>query len=487
MAFDMIEAMTLIAREKNIEFDAVVATLEESLLVAANKKYAQVDNISFHFDKKNNELYMIAIKRVVDKVEDPELEIVLPDAIEIDKSAQLGDELEIYLDYEAEFGRNAIASAKQILVQKIRDVEHERIYDEFIDKVGNLVSGVVQQIDKGTVIVNLGRAEGVMPPREQLPREKFRQGDRIRALILDVQKTPRGAQITLSRVSNDFLRGLFAIEVPEIFERVIEIRSIAREPGERAKIAVYSSDDRIDPVGACVGIKGVRVQSIVRELSNERIDIVPFSTNPDMFVTRSLAPAKVLHIDTFEQDQKMTVIVEDEKLSLAIGRNGQNARLASKLTGWKINILSESEYNEEKRRDAEMLAPISRIEGIGTKLQERLSEVGIGSVQRLAQSSIEFLIKIEGVGPKTAETLIEKASVLAKEIEDEQVAKDKERKASMLTSDAKLTESDIFQDDSELEAEEDEQTEAETPINDEKNDKDESGDTGDQSTSEKTE
>lgn len=487
MAFDMIEAMTLIAREKNIEFDAVVATLEESLLVAANKKYAQVDNISFHFDKKNNELYMIAIKRVVDKVEDPELEIVLPDAIEIDKSAQLGDELEIYLDYEAEFGRNAIASAKQILVQKIRDVEHERIYDEFIDKVGNLVSGVVQQIDKGTVIVNLGRAEGVMPPREQLPREKFRQGDRIRALILDVQKTPRGAQITLSRVSNDFLRGLFAIEVPEIFERVIEIRSIAREPGERAKIAVYSSDDRIDPVGACVGIKGVRVQSIVRELSNERIDIVPFSTNPDMFVTRSLAPAKVLHIDTFEQDQKMTVIVEDEKLSLAIGRNGQNARLASKLTGWKINILSESEYNEVKRRDAEMLAPISRIEGIGTKLQERLSEVGIGSVQRLAQSSIELLVKIEGVGPKTAETLIEKASVLAKEIEDEQVAKDKERKASMLTSDAKLTESDIFQDDSELEAEEDEQTEADAPINEEKIDKDESGDTGDQSTSEKTE
>lgn len=487
MAFDMIEAMTLIAREKNIEFDAVVATLEESLLVAANKKYAQVDNISFHFDKKNNELYMIATKRVVDKVEDPELEIVLPEAIEIDKSAQLGDELEIYLDYEAEFGRNAIASAKQILVQKIRDVEHERIYDEFIDKVGNLVSGVVQQIDKGTVIVNLGRAEGVMPPREQLPREKFRQGDRIRALILDVQKTPRGAQITLSRVSNDFLRGLFAIEVPEIFERVIEIRSIAREPGERAKIAVYSSDDRIDPVGACVGIKGVRVQSIVRELSNERIDIVPFSTNPDMFVTRSLAPAKVLHIDTFEQDQKMTVIVEDEKLSLAIGRNGQNARLASKLTGWKINILSESEYNEVKRRDAEMLAPISRIEGIGTKLQERLSEVGIGSVQRLAQSSIELLVKIEGVGPKTAETLIEKASLLAKEIEDEQVAKDKERKASMLTSDAKLTESDIFQDESELEAEEDEQTEADAPINEEKIDKDESGDTGDQSTSEKTE
>lgn len=478
MAFDMIEAMTLIAREKNIEFDAVVATLEESLLIAANKKYAQVDNISFRFDKKNNELYMIATKRVVDKVEDPGLEIVLPDAIEIDKSAQLGDELEIYLDYEAEFGRNAIASAKQILVQKIRDVEHERIYDEFIDKVGNLVSGVVQQIDKGTVIVNLGRAEGVMPPREQLPREKFRQGDRIRALILDVQKTPRGAQITLSRVSNDFLRGLFAIEVPEIFERVIEIRSIAREPGERAKIAVFSSDDRIDPVGACVGIKGVRVQSIVRELSNERIDIVPFSTNPDMFVTRSLAPAKVLHIDTFEQDQKMTVIVEDEKLSLAIGRNGQNARLASKLTGWKINILSESEYNEEKRRDAEMLAPISRIEGIGTKLQERLSEVGISSVQRLAQSSIEILTKIEGVGPKTAETLIEKASVLAKEIESEQVAKDKERRATMLVSDAKLTEKDIFQDDSELEAEEDEQPEAAAQSSDEKNenDKDESND-----------
>ena len=260
MAYDMIEAMTIIAREKNIEFDSVLETLEASLLAAARKKYEFVDNISFRFDRKNNELLMMATKKVVDKVEDNNTEISLVGAQEIDSSAELGDDLDIYIDYETEFGRNAIASAKQILIQKIRDAEHERVYGEFIDKVGTIVSGVVQQIDKGNVIVNLGRGEGILPIKEQIPREKFRQGDRVRCFIKDVQSTPRGPQITLSRVSNEFLKALFAMEVPEIYERIIEIRAIAREPGERAKVAVYSSDERVDPVGACVGIKGLRAQ-----------------------------------------------------------------------------------------------------------------------------------------------------------------------------------------------------------------------------------
>lgn len=430
MPFDMVEAMTLIAREKNIDFDAVVATLEESLMAAARKKYGNVENISFRFDKKTNELFMVATKRVVDKVNNPELEISLEEAQEIDKTAQLGDELEIYLDYEAEFGRNAIATAKQILIQKIRDVEHERIYDEFIGKVGTVVSGVVQQIDKGNVIVNLGRGEGIMPPREQIPREKFRQGDRIRAYIVDVQMTPRGPQILLSRVNNEFVRALFAMEVPEIYERVIEIKAIAREPGERCKVAVYSSDDRIDPVGACVGIKGVRVQSIVRELNNERIDIVPYSSNPEIFVTRALAPAKVVHIDVYEHEQMMTVVVEDEKLSLAIGRSGQNARLASKLTGWKVNIVSQTEYEELKRREAEMLVPVGRLEGVGEKLEERLVNADISTVQRLAQTPVEVLTKIEGLGPKTAETLLERAKAMVAQIEEEYRRKEEERKAA---------------------------------------------------------
>lgn len=456
MAFDMLEAMTLIAREKNIDFDAVVETLEASLLAAAKKKYAYTDNISFKFDRKANELSMIATKKVVNQVNDPNIEIALVDARELDPEAQLGDELDIYLDYEFEFGRNAINSAKQILIQKIREAEHERIYNEFIDKVGTLVTGVVQQIDKGNVIVNLGRGEAILPVKEQIPREKFRQGDRIRAYILDVQKTPRGPQIILSRVNNEFLRALFALEVPEIYEKIIEIRAIAREPGERAKIAVYSSDERIDPVGACVGIKGVRVQSIVRELNNERIDIVPFTSNPEVFVTRALAPAKVTAIDVFDAEKKMTVAVEDEKLSLAIGRNGQNARLASRLTGWKVNILAESEYNDQKKREAEMLVPVGELEGIGAKIRDRLIEADISSIQRLAAASVETLTKIEGIGQKTAETLIERAKERVEEIERERLVADKleSAKTTVTVADDKLAESDLFHSDEHMAAEE---------------------------------
>ncbi len=475
MAFDMLEAMTMIAREKNIDFDAVVETLEASLLAAAKKKYAYTDNITFKFDRSAKELYMIATKKVVNQINDPNTEIALIDAKELDTEAQLGDEIDIYLDYEFEFGRNAINSAKQILIQKIREAEHERIYNEFIDKVGTLVTGVVQQIDKGNVIVNLGRGEAILPIKEQIPREKFRQGDRIRAYILDVQKTPRGPQIILSRVNNEFLRALFALEVPEIYEKIIEIRAIAREPGERAKIAVYSSDERIDPVGACVGIKGVRVQSIVRELNNERIDIVPFTSNPEVFVTRALAPAKVTAIDVFESEKKMTVAVEDEKLSLAIGRNGQNARLASRLTGWKVNILAESDYNDQKKREAEMLVPVGDLEGIGTKIRDRLIEADISSIQRLAAASVETLTKIEGIGQKTAETLIERAKQRVEELEVERAAADKAEKEAPkeVTVDDKLVESDVFHDTTDQDDEDEDEDEGEEEENkdEEKSDK----------------
>jgi N utilization substance protein A len=466
MAFDMIEAMTLIAREKNIEFETVLETLQASLLAAAKKKYNYTDNISFKFDRKNNELLMIATKQVVAEVSDPNTEISVKEAKEIDAEAEVGDEIDIYIDYEVEFGRNAIASAKQILIQKIREAERDRIYDEYIDKVGTLVTGVVQQIDKGNVIVNLGRAEGILPIKEQIPREKFRQGDRIRAYILDVQKTLRGPQIILSRVNEEFLRRLFELEVPEIYEKIIEIKAIAREPGERSKIAVYSSDDRIDPVGACVGIKGVRVQSIVRELNNERIDIVPYSSNPELFVTRALAPAKVAYIEVDELEQKMTVAVEDEKLSLAIGRNGQNARLASKLTGWKVNIMSETEYNEAKRREAEMLVPVGQLEGIGSKIQERLAEVDISSVQRLATATVEMLTKIDGIGKKTAENLIERAKQMVQRLEEEYRQREQEKEQEEVETGAKeeaLSVEDVFEEDEEFVTEADDVMEVKAP------------------------
>jgi len=466
MAFDMTEAITLIAREKNIDFDTVLETLQQSLLAAAKKKYNDTDNISFKFDRKANELLMIAEKKVVAEVTNPNMEISLKEAKEIDVEAEVGDDIEIYIDYELEFGRNAIASAKQMLIQKIRDAERDRIYDEYIDKVNTLVTGVVQQIDKGNVIVNLGRAEGLLPLKEQIPRERFRQGDRIRALILDVQKLMRGPQIILSRSNNEFLRCLFELEVPEIYEKVIEIKAIAREPGERTKIAVYSSDDRIDPVGACVGIKGVRVQSIVRELNNERIDIVPYTSNPEVFVTRALAPAKVVYIDVDELEQGMTVAVEDEKLSLAIGRNGQNARLASKLTGWKVNIMSETEYNEARHREAEMLVPVSRLEGIGSKIQERLADVNISSVQKLAVTPVEILTKLEGIGRKTAEGLIDKAKQMVKQLEEEYAQKQKEKEATEqeeMTREDKLKVEDVFEDDEDYVTEADDILEVTAP------------------------
>jgi N utilization substance protein A len=309
----------------------------------------------------------------------------------------------------SEFGRNAIAVAKQILIQKVREAERERIYEEYKNKVGSVVTGGVQQIEKGHIIVNLGRAEAVLSPKEQIPKERYRQGDRIRALILDVQKSLKGPQIILSRANPEFVKRLFELEVPEIYEKIIEIKAVAREPGERSKIAVSSIDDRVDPVGACVGVKGTRVQSIVRELSNERIDIVPWSANPENFATRALAPAKVVHIDTYHDDNSMTVVVEDDRLSLAIGRAGQNARLAAKLTGWKINILSETEFREQKKLEDQLKIDVSELSGVGKKLKETLNAHGIETVQDLAKVSPEDLTEIEGVGSKRAVSLIQKA------------------------------------------------------------------------------
>jgi N utilization substance protein A len=450
MGFDTLEAMTLIAREKNIDMDLVIETVEAGLLAAARKKYGYIDNLSFRFDPNEGELTMISLRTVVDKVTDPYTEITLDDARELDTEAELDDQMEIYIDPVEEFGRNAIASAKQILIQRIREAERDRIYDEFINRVGQLISGTVQQIDKGNVIVNLGRAEAILPVREQISREKYRQGDRIRAIILNVEKSMKGPQIVLSRVSTDFILRLFELEVPEIFEKIIEIRAIAREPGDRTKLAVYSADERIDPVGACVGIKGVRVQSIVRELNNERIDIVAFSSNSEVFVTRSLAPAKVVTIDVFHDAKGMTVAVEDDKLSLAIGKSGQNARLASRLTGWKINIMSETDYNEMKRREAELMVPIGKLNGVGDVLEERLVEADINTVQELAQSDLEDIISIEGIGEKTAERLIERAKEYMVEHE-EKIRLEEEARAE----EDEAEEEAVFDEDASEEADED--------------------------------
>jgi N utilization substance protein A len=417
MSYDILEAMTQIAREKNLDIRYVIETLESSLLSAAKKKYNNADNIFVKVDPLTGEINIHALKTVVSNVTDPNLEISLDEARELDASAEEGDEVEVYIGVE-EFGRNAISTAKQLMIQRVREAERENVFEEYSKKIGELVTGTVQQFDKGDLIINLGRAEAVMPQDQQIPREKYRQGDRVRAFIADVRRNQRGPQVILSRTHDGLVHKLFELEVPEIFERIIEIKKIAREPGERAKIAVSSADERIDPVGACVGIKGVRVQSVVRELSNERIDIVQFHPDPVVFATRALSPATVVKIESYPEDQSLTVIVEDEKLSLAIGRQGQNARLAARLVGWRINILSESEHSEAKRKEVESKVPISKLPGITDLMVNKLLEEDILYIQDLIATPIDDLLAVQGIGPKKAEALLETARQFLADFQD---------------------------------------------------------------------
>jgi N utilization substance protein A len=408
MNSDILEALQQIIKEKNIEMDYLIATLESSLLSAAKKKFGMGDNLIVKVDLKTGEIRMAITKKVVETVADPNTEISLEMARKTESKAKLGQEINLPIGIE-DFGRNAILTAKQILIQKVREAEREKIFEEYKDRVGELVTGVVQQIEKGNIFVNLGKAEAILPIKEQIQKEKYRQGDRVRAYILNVEKSAKGPLIALSRANPGLLIRLFELEVPEIFERIIEIKAVAREPGERSKIAVSSIDDRIDPVGACVGVKGVRVQSIVRELNNERIDIVPWSAVPETFVSRALAPAKISKLDVYPDEKSMVAVVEDDKLSLAIGKNGQNAKLASKLTGWKINILSESDYKSQKKLETGPEIILTELQGVGEVLKEKLFSVGIDSVQDLAKASLKELTKIEGIGEKKAKALIESA------------------------------------------------------------------------------
>lgn len=406
--FDVMEVVHQITKAKNLDQEYVLETIKEALLSAARKRFGEIENIRVDVDRREGEIYMVAIKTVVDFVTDDQREISLIDAQVIDEESEIGDEMEIELPFE-DFGRNAIAATKQILVQRIREREREQIYAEYKDRVGEVVTGIVQHIDKGTIIVNLSGAEAAVPRKEQIPRERFRQGDRIRAYIADVQQDPKGPQIILSRAHVGLLLRLFELEVPEIFERIVEIKVVAREPGERSKVAVVSIDDRVDPVGACVGVKGVRVQSIVRELANERIDIVPWDPDPEIFVARSLAPARVVQVLTNHENKEMTVIVDDDKLSLAIGRNGQNARLAAKLTGWKITIRSESQYLSQRTVDVDTTTALDELPGVGDVTKGRLINGGVESIEVLASKTAEELVEIEGIGPKMAAKLIESA------------------------------------------------------------------------------
>lgn len=404
MNYAILDALSQITREKSVDRQLLVETLEAGLASAVRKKHGATADVEVNFSNETGAITVALRKTVVETVDDASLQMTLEEARAHQSNAQMGDVLTFPLAI-AEFGRNAIQTAKQVLIQRVREAERERVFKEYSDKIGTLVRGVVQQVDRGNVIVKLDHSEGFLPAREQIPRSYHRQGEYVRAVVTIVDKSAKGPQVILSRTHPDFLRRLFENEVPEIAEGIVEIKAVAREAGFRSKISVYSTDPRVDAVGSCVGLKGSRVQSIVRELGGERIDIVPWSQDPGVFVSRGLSPAKVMDVRVVEAEKRMIVVVADDQLSLAIGKGGQNARLAARLTGWKIDLTSKSE--EKKRQDLERAnrIEVDKLE-LGEATTERLISAGIETVHELVATPLEKLIEIPGIGEKTAEKLL---------------------------------------------------------------------------------
>ncbi len=359
MKSEVMSGIDQICREKGIEKEKVVSALEVALLTAAKKKFGQGDNIQVDIDTGTGEISIVRKKTITENVVDARTEISLDEAREIDEEAEMGDEIGSLIDME-EFGRIAAQSAKQIICQKVREAEWESIEREYSKKEGELVHGVILGQERRNYLVDIGKTEALLPVQEQIPRETHRRGDRVRALLLEVRRTSKDVQVILSRAHPQFVVKLFGLEVPEISEKIVEIKGVVRESGDRTKISVASRDKAVDPVGACVGVKGSRVQAIVRELRGEKIDIIPWTEDPRVFIGEALNPASIEKVGIDDQKKSALVVVADSQLSLAIGKNGQNVRLAAKLTGWKIDIISSTEYEKKKmERDLEVKAALA--------------------------------------------------------------------------------------------------------------------------------
>ncbi len=340
-----------VVKDKGIDRDVLIEALESAVLSAANKKFRNTRDLEAHFNDDIGEVEVFEFVTVVDEVVDSYKEIDIEEAREIDPDVEVGDSLGMMLE-AGSFSRIAAQTAKQVIIQKVREAEREGVYTEFKDRVGEVVNGIVRRYERGDLIVDLGRAEALLPSREQVPRENYRQSDRVRAYISEVKMSAKGPQIILSRTHPGLLISLFTSEVPEIAEGIVEIKGAVREPGSRAKIAVISHDIDVDPVGACVGMRGSRVQNVVTELRGERIDIIPWTPDPARFACAALAPAEVSRVYIDDEEQAMEIIVPDDQLSLAIGKKGQNVRLAAKLIGWKVDIKSETRAQEEEQEEA---------------------------------------------------------------------------------------------------------------------------------------
>jgi transcription termination/antitermination protein NusA len=386
---EILRIIEQISREKGIEKDILLAGVEAAVLSAAKRRYGPAENLQAHFNPQSGTLELTIAKTVVEQPKDPKSEIALEQARAFDLETKVGDVMHIPLEVEG-FGRIAAQTAKQVIIQKVREAERDIVYNEYKGREGELVNGVVQRFEKGDIILDLGKTEALLPRKEQSTRETFQRGERVRAYILEVRKGTSGPQIIASRTHPGLVERLFEMEVPEIYEGIIEIKGAVREPNGRAKIAVYSRDRAVDPIGACVGMRGVRVQSVVQELRGEKIDIVQWSEDPATFVGNALSPAKIYKINVNPDGRAMEVIVEDDQLSLAIGKKGQNVRLAAKLTKWRLDIKSRSEYEQGLRTTAEdALAGLTVASGITGDLRDTAGGVATSPPADLSDGAVE--------------------------------------------------------------------------------------------------
>ncbi len=423
---ELLQIADAVAREKSIDREIVIGAMEDAIQKAARSRYGSETDIRVEINSKSGEIKLQRLMHVVEEVEDPATQITLDEARGKNENANIGDSLADALP-PLDFGRIAAQSAKQVIVQKVREAERDRQFDEFKDRIGEVVNGVVKRTEYGNVIVDLGRGEAIVRRDETIPREMFQNGDRIRALIYDVRREQRGPQIFLSRTHPQFMARLFTQEVPEIYDGIIEIKSVARDPGSRAKIAVISNDSSIDPVGACVGMRGSRVQAVVNELQGEKIDIIPWSMDPATFIVNALQPAEVAKVVLDEESERIEVVVPGEQLSLAIGRRGQNVRLASQLTGWDIDILTEEEESERRQKEfterSDLFMEALNVDEVVAQL---LASEGFTSIEEVAYVDPDEIAVIEGFDEETAAEIQARAREY---LEAQEAAFDEERRA----------------------------------------------------------
>jgi transcription termination/antitermination protein NusA len=423
---ELLQIADAVAREKAIDRGIVIAAMEDAIQKAARSRYGSETEVRAEINPKTGEMRLSRLLLVVDQIENDAIHISVEDARRRNPAAQVGDYIAEPLP-PLEYGRIAAQSAKQVIVQKVREAERDRQYQEFKDRIGDIVNGIVKRVEYGNVVVDLGRGEAIVRRDELLPREVFRNGDRVRAYIYDVRREPRGPQIFLSRTHPQFMAKLFAQEVPEIYDGIVEVKAVARDPGSRAKIAVISRDSSVDPVGACVGMRGSRVQAVVNELQGEKIDIIPWSADVATFVVNALAPAEVAKVVLDEDRERISVVVPDPQLSLAIGRRGQNVRLASQLTGWDIDILTEQEESERRQAEFEKRTKMfMEALNVDEVVGQLLASEGFNSVEELSLVDQKDIASIEGFDEDTAQELQTRARDHLARIEAEYDAKRKE-------------------------------------------------------------